>query len=163
MAKVKAQQSARISVDAFPDNQFTGKVLKIALVPDQQNFFLNPDLKVYATELSVDGKHDFLKTGMSAKVEIIVDELSDVIYVPVQAVANRGGKKVCFLVNGKELQSQEVKTGAFNENYIQITEGLEPGQVISLAPPEVKETETPVPGKEPDKQMDTGTEPPVKS
>jgi len=140
MAQVRPGQFARITVDAFPNQQFTGKVLKIAMVPDQQNFFLNPDLKVYATELSIDGRHDFLKTGMSAKVEIIVQELPDVIYVPVQAVANRDGKKWCFLAEGKEVKPREVKAGAFNENFIQIIEGLEPGQVISLAPPELAET-----------------------
>ncbi len=140
MAQVRPGQFARITVDAFPNQQFTGKVLKIAMVPDQQNFFLNPDLKVYATELSIDGRHDFLKTGMSAKVEIIVQELPDVIYVPVQAVANRDGKKWCFLAEGKDVKPREVKTGAFNENFIQIIEGLEPGQVISLAPPELAET-----------------------
>lgn len=140
MAQVQPGQFARITVDAFPNQQFTGKVLKIAMVPDQQNFFLNPDLKVYATELSIDGRHDFLKTGMSAKVEIIVQELPDVMYVPVQAVANRDGKKWCFLAEGKDVKPREVKAGAFNENFIQIIEGLEPGQVISLAPPELAET-----------------------
>jgi len=149
MAQVRPGQFARITVDAFPNQQFTGKVLKIAMVPDQQNFFLNPDLKVYATELSIDGRHDFLKTGMSAKVEIIIQELPDVIYVPVQAVANRDGKKWCFLAEGKDVKPREVKAGAFNENFIQIIEGLEPGQVISLAPPELADT----PAADPAKKM----------
>ncbi len=137
MARIKPGQEARISVDAFPNQKFSGKVLKIAMVPDQQNFFLNPDLKVYSTELTITGRYDFLKTGMSAKVEIVVEELNDVMYVPVQAVANREGKKLCYLLAGKDIQPQEVQTGAFNENYIQVTEGLEPGQMISLTPPEI--------------------------
>ena len=47
---------------------------------------MNPDLKVYATDVSIDGANDAIKTGMSGKVEILIDELKDVLYVPIQSV-----------------------------------------------------------------------------
>jgi len=134
--KVRPGQKAMIVMDAFPDKTFSGEVIKVAPLPDQQDNFLSPDLKVYKTQVNIDGTYDFLKPGMSAKVEILVERLDDVIIVPVQVVANRGGKKVCYVL-GSGSQEREVKTGSFNDTFVQIIEGLEPGEKVLLSPPRI--------------------------
>ena len=138
--KVRPNLPVTITIDAFPDQTFTGKVLKVAPLPDQQNSWLNPDLKVYVSEVSIDGTHDFLKPGMSAKVEILVNRLSDVTYVPVQAVCNQGGKKVCYFAENTP-RPVTVTTGLFNDNFVHITDGLSVGQIVLLNPPTAVETE----------------------
>ena len=139
ITKIKPGQIAKITIDAFPDRAFTGKVLKIAPLPDQQRSWLNPDLKVYATQVTIDGSYNFLKPGMSAKVETTVEELNDVTIVPIQAVANRGGKKVCYYVSAKGPQPREVQTGSFNEKFVQITDGLQVGEDVLMNPPLIAE------------------------
>ena len=59
-------------------------------MPDSQNMWMNPDLKVYLTTVTILGTNDWLKPGMSSKVEIFVSRLADVVYVPVQAVSPAG-------------------------------------------------------------------------
>jgi len=137
--KVRPGQKAMIVMDAFPDKTFSGEVIKIAPLPDQQQNWLSPDLKVYKTEVNIDGTYDFLKPGMSAKVEILVERLDDVIIVPVQVVSNRGGKKVCYVL-GSDPEEREVKTGSFNDTFVQIFEGLEPGEKVLLSPPKITES-----------------------
>ena len=100
---------------------------------------MNPDLKVYSTDILIDGTHDFLKTGMSAKVEIIIKELKDVISVPIQAVINQEGKKICYVAKGNRSQAREVATGDFNDNFVEITQGLSPGEKVLLNPPRLIE------------------------
>jgi len=138
--KVQPAQQARITITAFPDKSFTGKVLKKAPLADPEEW-LNPDLKVYSTDVSIDGTHDFIKTGMTAKVEIIIEELKDVISVPIQTVVNRQGKKVCYVVEGKEPKLCEVETGLFNDNFVEIKSGLVEGEKVLLNPPRVGESE----------------------
>jgi HlyD family secretion protein len=133
--KVQPAQPATIVMDAFPDKILHGKVLEVDPLPDQQRGFLNPDLKVYKTLVSIDGTHDFLRTRMSCKVEILVRELNDVVLVPIQVVANRGGKKVCYVKMSSGIEERAVQTGAFSETFVQIMEGLEPGEEILLNPP----------------------------
>lgn len=140
--KVRPGQRAKIVMDAFPDETFQGEVLKVAPLPDQQRSWLSPDIKVYTTQVPIEGTHDFLKPGMSAKVEILVDHLKDVLIVPVQVVANRGGKKVCYMVNGQGSEEREVKTGAFNDTYVQILEGLRQGTDVLMNPPRITESKT---------------------
>ena len=133
--KVRPGQHATITVDAFPDKTFQGEVLKVAPLPDSQQGFLNPDIKVYATKVSMEGSHDSVRPGMSAKVEILVDQLDDVLIVPIQAVAIREGKKLCYVMASDTPQPRVVSTGAFNDTFVEIISGLEEGEQVLLNPP----------------------------
>ncbi|MHC4387138.1 MAG: efflux RND transporter periplasmic adaptor subunit [Planctomycetota bacterium] len=136
--KVQPEQGAKITISALPDQTFTGKVLKKAPLPNPEDF-LNPDLKVYTTDVSIEGTHESLKTGMTAKVEIIIDELHDVLSVPIQSVINVEGKKICFVATGKGTQRREVETGAFNDSFVEIKSGLAEGEKVMLNPPRLTE------------------------
>ncbi len=132
--RVAIGQRARITIDALPDVEFTGEVLKIAVLPDTQSRWLNPDLKVYSTDVSIEGTHEFLKPGMSAQVEIIMKEILDEVFVPIQAVVSRGGINYCLLVDNGGADPVQVKTGEYNDTFIVIEEGLGDGDVILVKP-----------------------------
>jgi HlyD family secretion protein len=139
--KVRVGQPASIVMDAFPDQRLTGKVLEVSSLPDQQRGWMNPDLKVYKTLVSIDGTHDFLRSRMSCKVEILVQRLDDVIIIPITVVANRGGRKVCYIVNSQGNREERiVQTGLFNDTFVQIVEGLDVGEKVLLNPPLITET-----------------------
>ena len=71
---------------------------------------------------------------MSCRVEILVRRLENVLQVPIQVVANRGGRKVCYVASS-QAQEREVITGAFTDTHVQILEGLEEGEEVLLNPP----------------------------
>ncbi len=133
--KVKKGQKARITVDAFPDKRLEGVVDKVAVLPDSQNRWMNPDMKVYQTTVTIGGTHDWLKPGMSAKVEIFVDRLNDVLYVPIQAVVPEGGRFVCYVREGLSVDRRDVEVGQFNDEFIEVTRGLKEGELVMLHPP----------------------------
>jgi|GEM_PF-440483 len=133
--RVKRDLKARIKVDALSDLVFDGQVLKIGVLPDTQSRWLNPDLKVYSTDVSVLGDHDFLKPGMSAQVEIIIKELNDVLYVPIQAVLSRQGENFCMVQPaGQHAMPQRVITGEYNDTFVEIREGLSEGDLVLVRP-----------------------------
>ena len=133
--KVRVGQPATIVMDAFPDRVMEGEVTEVASLPDQQRGFMNPDLKVYKAKVRIDGTHDFLKSRMSCKVQILVGQLEDVIVVPIQIVSNRGGRKVCYVITSKGYEERVVRTGLFNDTFVGIIEGLEAGEEVMLNPP----------------------------
>lgn len=137
--KVEPGQLATITVEAFPDKTFHGKVLKVAPLPDPQHGWLSAGVRVYTTSVGIDGSYDFIRPGMSAKIEILVEELKDVIIVPIQVVANRGGRKVCYVATAQGPRELEVQTGAFNDTFVQIVGGLEVGEQVLLNPPRLVE------------------------
>jgi len=137
--RIEPNQPADITVQAFPDKAFTGRVLKKAPLADQEDY-LNPDLKVYSTDVGIDGTHDSLKTGMTGKVTVMIDELHDVLYVPIQSVVTVEDKKICY-VAGSPAQKREVETGLFNDNFVEIKSGLAEGEKVLLNPPKWTEPE----------------------
>jgi len=144
--KVKKGQKARITVDAFPDTILTGEVTKVGVLPDSNNRWMNPDMKVYLTTITIDGTYDWVKPGMSAKVEILVNKLDNCVYVPVQAISPDNGKQVCYVANGLRHERREVQIGEFNDEFIEIKKGLKEGERVLLrtpTAPEGPEEETP--------------------
>ncbi|MFZ0034385.1 MAG: hypothetical protein WAK60_05300, partial [Sedimentisphaerales bacterium] len=79
-------------------------------------------------------------TGMTAKVEIVIEELKNVISVPIQTVVNQQGKKVCYVMASKVPKQREVETGLFNDNFVEIKSGLVEGEQVLLNPPRVSES-----------------------
>ncbi len=133
--KIVIGQQARITVDAFPDLILDGEVTKVGVLPDSQNRWMNPDLKVYLTTVSIDGTSDWLKPGMSTKVEILVAELNDVVYVPLQSVVPENGQYVCYLARSGAPERRAVEIGQFNNEFIEIKLGLAENDIVLLNPP----------------------------
>jgi len=133
--QVKPGQDVTVTVEAYPDVEFHGTVEKIAPLPDPQHGWLDPGVKVYTSYVTIDGSHDILKPGMSAKVEILVDQLHDVKIVPVHVVANRAGRKFCYVATDSGPEEREVQTGEFNNTFVEIKSGLQVGEKVLLSPP----------------------------
>ncbi len=138
--KIKKGQKARITVDAFADTVLSGEVTKMGVLPDSQNRYMNPDLKVYNTTITINGTYDWVKPGMSAKVEILVNKLDDVVYVPFQAVSPSDGKQVCYIAGSFKPERREVEIGDFNDEFIEIKHGLKEGERVLLRLPDGIET-----------------------
>ena len=134
--KIKKGQKARITVDAFPDQPLTGEISKVGVLPDSQNRWMNPDLKVYLTTITINGTHDWVKPGMSAKVEILVDHLNDVVYVPVQAVTPVDDRQYCYVMGAFGPNRHEVEIGQFNDEFIEVKKGVKAGELVLLRPPD---------------------------
>ena len=147
--KVQPGQDVTVTVEAYPDLEFQGKVVNVAPLPDPQHGWLDPGVKVYTTYVTIDGTHDILKPGMSAKVEILVDRLHDVKIVPVHVVANRAGKKFCYVATDSGPQEREVQTGVFNNTFVEIKSGLQVGEKVLLSPPRPAEQENTYESKQP--------------
>lgn len=133
---VQKDQKVRIVVDALRDRPLTGIVSQVAVLPDSDNRWMNPDLKVYETTIKIDGLHDWLKPGMSAETEILIERLPDVLYVPVQSVVPDGKDQVCFVNKGGTPERRVVTTGPVTVEYVVVESGLEEGEQVLVRPPE---------------------------
>jgi multidrug resistance efflux pump len=134
--RVAVGQTVKVSVDAFPDEELTGVVTKVAVVADSANSFMNPDLKVYPTTIKIDGTHEWLRPGMSAEIEILVRSLEDVVYIPIQAVTYFDEKRVVYVFNRGRPERREIEVGTFSDSFIEVTSGLAEGEEVLLLPPQ---------------------------
>jgi HlyD family secretion protein len=127
-------QAAFVVLDSLPDQRYRGTVSKVAPLPDSSSRWGNPDLKVYATEIVINDKLPDIKPGVSARAEVLITNLENVLSVPIQAVSTRKGKQVVFLGSAPQ-EPVPVTVGQYNTKFIEICTGLKDGDRVMLAPP----------------------------
>lgn len=132
--QVHVGQLAFVVLDSMPDLRLRGVVNKVGILPDSSSRWSNPNLKVYATEILVTDKLPDVKPGVSARAEVVITNLNDVLTVPIQSVSTRKGEQVVFLASAPE-QPVKVSVGMYNTKFIEITSGLKEGDSVLLAPP----------------------------
>lgn len=91
IAKVKVGQIVRISLDAYPQKAFTGKVRFVAPAAD-----LVEKIKVFKVEVALDELTEAFRTGMSANVEILGERRAKAVSVPLEALQRRDGQTVVY-------------------------------------------------------------------
>lgn len=132
---VAVDQMARVTLDALPGRVFHGSVVRIAPLPDASSRWMNPDLKLYDTTINLHGQAKELRTGMSCRAEIIIEQYNGVIAIPIQAVLRVDGRPTVYVKKGRRFEPRTVILGMDNNSMVHIKEGLSSGEKISLAPP----------------------------
>ena len=131
--KVKAEQKAVVTIPALPGVSLNGKVSKVSSVSSQgRRWWMPSDIKTFDVEITLEGSDPLMKPGMSCEVEILINTLADVLYVPVNAVYKDSGKDVCYVVSKSKVSPVEVKIGDGSDLYVEIKEGLTEGQNVLL-------------------------------
>ena len=132
MNKVKVAMPVEVEVEAIAGKVFMGKVEDIALLPDAASMWRNPDLKVFPTEVSIDNDTSILRTGMTCKARIIIEQYSDVLFVPLKSVVRVGDQPTVYVKTDEGLKPRAVETGLDNNRMIHIISGLKEGEEVSL-------------------------------
>jgi RND family efflux transporter MFP subunit len=131
--KIKPGQKAEIRVDAFPNLVIVGTVKTVSQLADSNRVWLSGGVKEYTTLVSIDAMpKEELRPSMTSEVKILVGELSNVLIVPIQAVAQRKGKFYAFVVTSVGVERREVKVGDSSELQAQVLDGLKEGEVVAL-------------------------------
>jgi HlyD family secretion protein len=133
--KVKVGQKALISVEALPGQSLKGHVAQVSPVASAAQAWLNPDIKVYETDVALDDRPEGLTPGMSATAEIIVAELKNVLQIPVRAVTTHRGKRVCWVKGAQGPELRDIECGHFTEENVEIKDGLREGELVYVEPP----------------------------
>lgn len=127
--KISAGQTARITLDALPGQQFAGTVRRVApVVTALEKQARTVDVEVrFADPLAAQG----LLVGYSADLEIILQQQADALRIPTAALLE--GKRVLALKDGR-LEERTLRTGVANWEYTEVLEGLVVGEsvVVSL-------------------------------
>ena len=131
ISKLETGQSVKVGVDAFPDQEYTGKVIEVANVGEQ---LPNSDAKVFEVVVQLNETDTTLRPAMTTVNEILAGTYKDVIFVPLEAVHSTDSMSYVLKVNKRVRQI--VDLGEANENHIIVTEGLDAAEELFLTIPE---------------------------
>lgn len=146
---VKVGQSVEITADAVSGKTFTGTVTNVSLESSYANGVTN-----YPVTVTLEDGTDELLPGMNVDGVIILDQVSDVLAVPADALM-RGNRVYVRDDSVKEAQGSvpagfravEVETGLISDSYVEIKSGLSEGDEVYIAQSSVSsETTMMMPG-----------------
>lgn len=132
--KVERNQSVRVRVEAYPDLRLTGKVTLVGTLAQEEKE--RRGTKFFGVTIQINESEPRLRPGMTARVEIEVEERKDALYVPLDAVFEKNGRHVVYVLRGRGLSEREVALGPSNQDFVAIDQGLKAGDRVALRDPE---------------------------
>lgn len=140
ISKIRVGQQVEITADALDGQSFTGVVDKINI-----NGTVAGGRTSYPVTVLVDGSPEELYPGMNVSARILVEDAGSVLVLPVEAV-ERGDTVLVALegcldeqgnvVDSTAVEERKVTLGRNNDDYIEIVDGLEEGEVVLAHSPQ---------------------------
>jgi macrolide-specific efflux system membrane fusion protein len=128
LAKVKMNQKAVITLDAYPDQAVDGTVHRISFQSTLVNNVTTYEVDVWPSKVPA-----FMRSGMTANVVFTVDEKQDVLVMPSEALQQEGGHSFVLAASpdpkGKP-QTVTVETGITDGKMIEVVSGLKEGDKV---------------------------------
>ncbi len=136
IGKVKVGQRAVFTVDAFPAQEFEGRVAAIYPKAIIQDNVVNYDV-VVDIETPYDG---LLRPEMTAGVTIFLERRDGVLAIPTRAVRREGGETLVYALEGGGPQPRNVKLGWRDGPWVEVVSGIEEGESVLLENSQVEQT-----------------------
>ncbi|MCP4659979.1 MAG: efflux RND transporter periplasmic adaptor subunit [bacterium] len=123
IARVEPGLEARLRHFAWEGKNFTGRVMRLAPTID-------PVTRTVRVEVEVDNTEKKLRPGMFVEVTLVAERRDDVPVVPREAVTERGGSRVVFVLDSQRVEQREVVPGLGDDEIVEVRQGLEPGERV---------------------------------
>jgi HlyD family secretion protein len=130
--RIKEDLPAIVSIDSRPGEKFTGVVSKVASLPHTKSSWLDTGQMFYTVEVLITEKLEGVKPSISAKCEIVVADLENVISIPLHAVREEKGELFCYVKDAGRFVKHPVTLGLMNDTFVEITQGLDSGDEVLL-------------------------------
>lgn len=139
--RIKVGQGIILTFDAIPGKEYHGLVTQVAVVGTSNQGVVDFTVTVELTDAD-----EAVKPGMTAAVNVIVEQLEDVLLVPNRAVRVRDGKRVVYVLRSDIPEPVDIVLGASSDTYSEVVQGgLKVGDQIVLNPPAAFEQNGPPP------------------
>lgn len=155
IGQVETGQRAEFSVDAYPEETFSGTVTEIRLQP-----VISSNVVTYTVIINAPNPEKKLMPGMTASITVFSQESSGVIIIPAKALnfnppagtdsdgvkiaGNPGQAPHVWVYDGKQMHPKTVNPGLSDGNYTEIKSGLSVGEEVVIL---IKEQKTGEPGE----------------
>ena len=136
---IEAGQRVIVTSDAIADVAIEGKVISIGVLAESGGW-RDPNRRDYTVKVLLTGIDGLgLKPSMRCKAEIYVGTVEDAIYVPLQAVYREGTDAFVYVPDSAGYSQRRIAIGKASGLHVEITEGLDQGEIVLLREPKPRE------------------------
>lgn len=127
-SKVQDGQKATLTIDAFPDKTFTGKVVSI-----DTTGAVSSGVTSYPATISLDTALNTIYPNMGVTATITTNVKDNVLLVPNSAVQTSIGTSTVRVMKNGQIQTENVEIGDASDTQTEITSGLSNGDTVVTA------------------------------
>jgi len=124
LARVEVGLAARIRHYAFEES-FIGEVIRLSPM-------LDPVKHTFRAEVSVANEKRLLRPGMFVEVIVVVEQRADVVVLSRDAIANRAGKSVAFVLDGQRVSRRDIRLGLGDDDVVEVLDGVAVGDRVAV-------------------------------
>ena len=123
LPRITLGQEAKISSDAYPGKEFIGKVTKISPVLDLAT-------RSAPVVIEIDNPDHSLKSGMFAKVSLIIEAHKNVPVVLKESILGREPEQYVYIIENGRARSRKIVTGIRQGAMFEVNDGLKAGELV---------------------------------
>ncbi len=116
----------QVEVEAYPGRTFAGRVTRVSPAVDVES-------RTFTVEASIPNPGGVLKPGFFSKASILTGTERNVSFVPEEAVVSFAGVVKVYVVAGDKAEERRVLTGQRAEGWVEILEGVKPGETVATS------------------------------
>ena len=137
ISKISKGLRVEIKPDAFSDSVYDAEVYTVAnLAIDKDR---NSKIKVFPVDILIKTKSKNLLPGLTVSCRIIVDQIDDVLFVPIEAVQSTPESDYVYVQTNSGFVKREVELGQSNTDFIIVKSGLKAKDKVALVDPTASE------------------------
>jgi HlyD family secretion protein len=131
--KVEKNQQVKVRVEAYPNLPLTGVVTLVGTLAQEEKD--RRGTKFFGVTIEIKEPEPRLRPGMTARVELQVESTPRALFVPLEAVFERDGRHVVYVVDRFRIRPQDVVLGPTNQDFAVVAQGLRRGERVCLRDP----------------------------
>ena len=125
LPKINVGQQAEISVDSWPLEKFIGNITKVSPVIDLST-------RTAPVEITIMNKEYRLKSGMFAKVRMVIEARNNVPVILQEAIMGHDPDNYVFVVQDKKAVLKKISLGIRQGPYFEVRQGLKEGDLVVI-------------------------------
>src|SRR5215510_1219965 len=135
--RLKSSQTATVRIDAIADKEFPAQIAEISPLAklDYSSWPFTKNFDIALQILETDAR---IRPGLSASARIAVEKIPNSILIPVEAVFDKNGRSVAYVLDGSRFEERNVQVARRGRTQLLIASGLRPGEKVALKDPTVE-------------------------
>ncbi len=125
LPKVSLGQEAEIKIDAYPQETFIGKATKISPVVSLEN-------RAAPIEITLDNQDQRLKSGMFAKVSLIIEKHPSALVILKEAILGKVPDTYVYLIEKNKAVMKKITLGIHSGPYYEVREGIKEADLVVI-------------------------------
>ena len=134
IARLRGGQATRITLDAYPDTSFAGRVRQVVPTADRQRATVQVKVAIVDHDPRIlpemGARVDFLEPEVKLTGAPVAAPATPRIRIPAAAVREDGGRSLVWIVRDGRLESRTVQAGPVSGGFREIRSGLSGGELL---------------------------------